>query len=200
MFCDLIKMPLRIEFRTKGDIDYQGLRMRPWYRCKTSFWGLALKTASAPGFTPSFWGHECRNQSNKKSLWRKSRFFRSDSISTIYPKSRFCTKRHKRLYFQGFWGIFEGFSRNVERENCKFEAQKCNFVFRGCIHKQFCSLGRGFFFDYSDVTIVFLNQSDVIVPSLIWHFLLLIRQYSITCSATLLKKFLYPLYSDTFLL
>ena len=150
MFCDLIKMPLRNEFRTTGDIDYQGLRMRPWYRCKTSFWDLALKTASAPGFTPSFWWHERRKQHNKKSLWRKSRFFRSDSISTIYPKSRFCTKRHKRRCFQGFSGFFESFSRNVEKENCKFEHRKCNFVFRSCIHKQFCSLGRGFFFDYSE--------------------------------------------------
>ena len=135
MFCDLIEILLRIEFRTKGDIDCQGLRMRPWYRCKTSFWGLALKTASAPGFTPSFWGHECRNQGDKKSLWWKSRFFRSDSISTIYPKSRFCTKRHKKRCFQGFSGFFESFSRNAEKENCKFEAQKWNSVFDLCFSR-----------------------------------------------------------------
>lgn len=135
MFCDLIEILLRIEFRTKGNIDCQGLRMRPWYRFKTSFWGLALKTASAPDFTPSFWGHERRKQHNKKSLWRKSRFFRSDSISTIYPKSRFCTKWHKRRCFQGFSGFFEGFSRNAEKENCKFEPQKCNSVLDLCFSR-----------------------------------------------------------------
>lgn len=54
----------------------------------------------------------------------------SDSISTIYPKSRFCTKRHKRRCSQGFSGFFEGFSRNAEKENCKFEHRKCSFVFR----------------------------------------------------------------------
>ena len=135
MFCDLLKILLRIEFRTKGDVGYQGLRMRPWYRCKTSFWGLALKTASAPGFTPSFWWHKCRNQGDKKSLWWKNRFFRSDSISTNYPKSRFCTKRHKRRCFQGFSGFFEGFSRNAEKENCKFEHRKCSFVFNLCFSR-----------------------------------------------------------------
>ena len=45
-----------------------------------------------------------------------------------------------------FSGFFETFSRNAEKENCKFEHQKCSFVFQSCIHKQFCSLGRGFFF------------------------------------------------------
>ena len=103
-----------------------------------------------PGFTPSFWGHERRKQHNKKSLWWKSRFFRSDSISTIYPKSRFCTKRHKRRCFQGFSGFFETFSRNAEKENCKFEHQKCSFVFRSRLRKQACCLGRGFFFAYSE--------------------------------------------------
>ena len=103
--------------------------MRPWYLCKTSFWGLALKIESAPGFTPSFWWHERRKQHNNESLWWKSRFFRSDSISTIYPKSRFCTKQHKMLFFQGFFGFFKSFSRNAEKENCKFEPWKCNFVF-----------------------------------------------------------------------
>lgn len=49
-----------------------------------------------------------------------------------------------------FPAFFKTFSRNVEKENCKFEAQKCSFVLRSYIHKQFCSLGRGFFFDYSD--------------------------------------------------
>ena len=52
--------------------------------------------------------------------------------STIYPKSRFCTKRHKRLYFQGFSGVFEGFSQNAEKGNCKFEPQKCKSVFEVC--------------------------------------------------------------------
>ena len=50
-------------------------------------------------------------------------------LSTIYPKSRFCTKRHKRLDFHGFSGVFEGFSQNAEKENCKFEAQKYKSVF-----------------------------------------------------------------------
>ena len=124
MFCDLIELFLRIEFRTRGTLTI-----------KASEWGLALKTASAPGFTPSFWGHKCRNQGDKKSLWRKSRFFRSDSISTIYPKSRFCTKRHKRRCFQGFSGFFKSFSRNVEKENCKFEHRKCSFVFDLCFSR-----------------------------------------------------------------
>ena len=124
MFCDLLKIPLRIEFRTKGDVGYQGLRMRPCF-----------ENSIIPGYTPSFWGQECRNQHNKKSLWRKRRFFRSDSISTIYPKSRFCTKRHKRRCFQGFPGFFEGFSQNVERENCKFESQKWNSVFDLCFSR-----------------------------------------------------------------
>ena len=88
-----------------------------------------------PGYTPSFWWHERRNQGDKKSLWWKSRFFRSDSISTIYPKSRVCTKRHKRRCFQGFSGFFESFSQNAEKENCKFEHRKCSFVLRSCIHK-----------------------------------------------------------------
>ena len=124
MFCDLIEILLRIEFRTKGTLTI-----------KASEWGLALKTASAPDFTPSFWWHERRNQGNKTLLWWKSRFFRSDSISTIYPKSRVCTKRHKRRCFQGFSGFFEGFSRNVEKENCKFEHRKCSFVFDLCFSR-----------------------------------------------------------------
>ena len=54
----------------------------------------------------------------------------SDCVSsTIYPKSRFCTKRHKRLDFHGFSGVFEGFSKNAEKENCKFETQKCKSMF-----------------------------------------------------------------------
>lgn len=124
MFCDLIEIFLRIEFWTKGNIDCQGLRMRPCF-----------ENSIIPGYTPSFWGHERRNQGDKKSLWWKIRFFRSDCISTIYPKSRFCTKRHKRRCFQGFSGFFEGFSRNVEKENCKFEPQKCSFVFDLCFSR-----------------------------------------------------------------
>lgn len=71
----------------------------------------------------------------QKVALMKEPFFRSDSISTIYPKSRFCTKRHKRCCFQGFSGFFESFSRNAEKENCKFEAQKCNFVFSLCFSR-----------------------------------------------------------------
>ena len=111
MFCDLIEIFLRIEFRTKGTL-----------AIKASEWGLALKTASQ-------WAS---NQSNKTLIWWNSRFFRSDSISTIYPKSRFWTKRHKRRCFQSFSGFFENLSRNAEKENCKFEAQKCSFVFDLC--------------------------------------------------------------------
>lgn len=57
----------------------------------------------------------------QKVALTKEPIFRSDCISTIYPKSRFCTKRHKRRCFQGFSGFFETFSRNAEKENCKFE-------------------------------------------------------------------------------
>ena len=124
MFCDLLKILLRIEFRTKGDTGYQGLRMRPCF-----------ENSIIPGFTPSFWGHERRKQGNKTLLWWKSWFFRSDCISTIYPKSRFCTKRHKRRCFQGFSGFFESFSRNAEKENCKFEHRKCSFVFDLCFSR-----------------------------------------------------------------
>ena len=90
-----------------------------------------------------------KSRRQKVSL-TKEPIFRSDCISTIYPKSRFCTKRHKRRCFQGFSGFFKSFSRNAEKENCKFEAQKCSFVFRSRLRKQACSLGRGFFFDYSE--------------------------------------------------
>lgn len=55
------------------------------------------------------------------------------SISTIYPKSRFCTKRNKRLDFQGFSGISEPFARKTEKGNCKFEPQKCKSVFKVCV-------------------------------------------------------------------
>ena len=81
---------------------------------------------------PSFRGHEFRNQSDILSLWCKAGFCRMNLPSTIYPKSRFCTKRHKRLYFQGFSGVFEGFSQNAEKGNCKFEPQKCKSVFEVC--------------------------------------------------------------------
>ena len=50
-------------------------------------------------------------------------------LSTIYPKSLFFTKRHKRLDFQGFSGISEPFTRKAEKGNCKNEAQICNSVF-----------------------------------------------------------------------
>lgn len=33
------------------------------------------------------------------------------------------------LDFYGFSGVFEGFSQNAEKENCKFEAQKYKSVF-----------------------------------------------------------------------
>ena len=71
----------------------------------------------------------------KKVALTKEPIFRSDCISTIYPKSRFCTKRHKRRCFQGFSGFFESFSRNAEKENCKFEHRKCKFVFDLCFSR-----------------------------------------------------------------
>ena len=86
----------------------------------------------------------------QKVALTKEPIFRSDCISTIYPKSRFCTKRHKRRCFQGFSGFFESFSRKAEKENCKFEHRKCSFVFRSRLRKQACCLGRGFFFAYSE--------------------------------------------------
>lgn len=92
---------------------------------KSSKWGLAV----AVSFIPSFWGHEFRDQSDIVSLWFTVGFCRLNLLSTIYPKSRFCTKRHKRLYFQCFLGIFESFSQNAEKGNCKFEPQKCKSVF-----------------------------------------------------------------------
>ena len=49
-------------------------------------------------------------------------------ISTIYPKSRFCTKRHKRLDFQGFSAVSRPFAQKAEKENCKFEHQKYKSV------------------------------------------------------------------------
>ena len=52
------------------------------------------------------------------------------SISTIYPKSQFCTIRHKRLCFQGFSGISEPFTGKAKNGNCKFEPQKCNSMFK----------------------------------------------------------------------
>ena len=135
MFCDLIEILLRIEFRTKGE----HWLSRPQNEALIPFQDLILRScfenSIIPGFTPSFWGHECRKQNNKKSLWRKSWFFRSDSISTIYPKSRFCTKRHKRRCFQGFSGFFESFSWNAEKEDCKFEHRKCKFVFDLCFSR-----------------------------------------------------------------
>lgn len=56
-------------------------------------------------------------------------FCRLNLISTIYPKSRFCTKRHKRLDFHGFSAVFLPFTQKAEKENCKFEHQKDNSVF-----------------------------------------------------------------------
>ena len=129
MFCDLIEILLRIEFRTKG---------RHWL--------------SRPQNEALLWKQRLNGLQTKakKVALMKEPIFRSDCISTIYPKSRFCTKRHKRRCFQSFSGFFESYSRNAEKENCKFEPRKCSFVLRSCIHKQFCSLGRGFFFDYSE--------------------------------------------------
>ena len=74
-------------------------------------------------------------------------------LSTIYPKSRFCTKRHKSLEFQSFSGISEPFTRRAEKGNCKNEAQICNSVFEVCFgtfhtHKPLC--GDCLFFEYSD--------------------------------------------------
>ena len=109
---------------------------------KSSKWGLAV----AVSFIPSFWGHEVRNQSDILSLWCKAGFCGMNLPSTIYPKSRFCTKRHKRLYFQGFWSAFEAFARKAEKGNCKFEPQKCNSVFEGGSSSRRVS----FFFDYRD--------------------------------------------------
>lgn len=37
------------------------------------------------------------------------------SISTIYPKSPFCTKWHKRLVFQGFSGVFTPLAQKAEK-------------------------------------------------------------------------------------
>ena len=50
-------------------------------------------------------------------------------LSTIYPKSRFCTKRHKSLEFQSFSGVFKPFARKAEKGNCKFEPQIYKSVF-----------------------------------------------------------------------
>lgn len=47
-----------------------------------------------------------------------------------YPKSQFCTIRHKRLCFQGFSGISEPFTGKAKNGNCKFEPQKCNSMFK----------------------------------------------------------------------
>ena len=67
---------------------------------------------------------EYRDLTDKMSAWLVLRI-----LSTIYPKSRFCTKRHKRLYFQGFSGVFKPFARKAEKGNCKFEPRKYNSVF-----------------------------------------------------------------------
>mgnify|MGYP007081908886 CR=1 FL=1 len=99
--------------------------MRSWYTLsKSSKWGLAI----AVSFMPSFWGHEFRNQSDIVSLWFTVGFCRLNLLSTIYPKSRLCTKRHKMLYFQVFSGVFEGFSRKAEKGNCKYRHPFCESV------------------------------------------------------------------------
>jgi hypothetical protein len=53
------------------------------------------------------------------------------------------------LNFQGFWGIFEGFSRNTEKGNCKFEPQKCNSVFECDLGEPSRLLSESLFFEYS---------------------------------------------------
>ena len=140
----------------------QNLKMRSWYSLSNSSkWGLAIAVC----FMPSFWGHEFRNQSDIVSLWWKAGFSRLNLLSTIYPNSQFCTKRHKRLFFQGFSGVFESFARKAKKENCKFEAWKCNFVFGLCKRKRGLSyilrtnlfrlllFRSDVFFDYSDADI-----------------------------------------------
>ena len=107
---------------------------------KASFWGLDTALVSYPPF-------EGMNSEIKATLCRfdlRLGFVGWIYFSTIYPKSRFCTKWHKRLYFQGVWGIFEGFSRNVKKGNCKFEPQKCNSVFRVIYCVKVCFLTESF--------------------------------------------------------
>ena len=106
----------------------------------------------------------------------------------------------KGAVFKAFPAFLKPFLEMPKKKTVNLRLKNAVLCLTFAFREQIRVHGGRLFFAYSDVTIVFLNQSDVIVPSLIWHFLLLIRQYSITCSATLLKKFLYPLYSDTFLL
>ena len=137
----------------------------------------------------------------QKSLFDERADFSARIVSLPFIRNHaFARNDIKGAVFRDFPAFSKAFHEMPKKKTVNLRLKNEILCLTFAFREQIRVHGGRLFFAYSDVTIVFLNQSDVIVPSLIWHFLLLIRQYSITCSATLLKKFLYPLYSDTFLL
>lgn len=130
MFCDLIKILLRIEFRTKGTLTV-----------KASEWGL--DTVARPHFEVLLWKQRLHRASrlhsegmNAESSTTKSRFderadFSARIASLPFIRNHgFARNDTKGAVFRAFPAFFKTFSRNAERENCKFEHRKCSFVFR----------------------------------------------------------------------
>ena len=118
MFCDLIKILLRIEFRTKGDIDYQGLRMRPCF-----------ENSIIPGYTPSFRGHERRKQHNKKSLWRKNRFFAQIVSLPFIRNHGFARNDIKGAVFKAFPAFSKAFHEMPKKKTVNLSIENAVLCF-----------------------------------------------------------------------
>ena len=135
MFCDLIEILLRIEFRTKGDIDCRDLRMRHWYRFKTSFWGIDMKTASSRASRLHSEGMNAEIKAKKSRFDERADFSARIASLPFIRNHGFARNDTKGAVFRAFPAFFKTFSRNAERENCKFEHRKCNSVLDLCFSR-----------------------------------------------------------------
>lgn len=87
----------------------------------------------------------------QKVALTKELIFSAQIVSLPFIRNHaFARNDTKGAVFRAFPAFLKPFLEMPKKENCKFEHRKCSFVFQSCIHKQFCSLGRGFFFDYSE--------------------------------------------------
>ena len=103
-----------------------------------------------PGYTPSFWGHECRNQGDKKSLWRKSRFFAQIVSLPFIRNHAFARNDIKGAVFKAFPAFLRAFLEMSKKKTVNLSIENAVLCLTFAFREQIRVHGGRLFFDYSE--------------------------------------------------
>ena len=108
-----------------------------------------FENSVAPGFAPSFWGHECRNQGNNTSLWRKSRFFAQIVSLPFIRNHGFARNDTKGAVFKDFSAFSKAFLEMPKKKTVNLSIENANLCLTFAFREQIRVHGWRLFFEYS---------------------------------------------------